>query len=228
MSFWTGAKAAWGEVYTVAREIFASEAGRRMFERTVVRKLEEDPRPDVMRVIRRLYELGDETGNDEYKVAGRRLQDLLDRAERTSEPDLENNVVLALGHVLPRDKDGQLDEEEAILTYRWIAQFSYPEFAVFVRGMTHDPFAQYFREYILRRGPRAFRQLFDQIRGLARQGFEALETSIAQAHGVANIQEAAQQVAQWTAAVQARTRRPISKWNVPERIMRRVDRWLDI
>lgn len=57
---------------------------------------------------------------------------------------------------------------------------------------------------------------------------DALGRKIAELHGVANIQEAVQQVQQWTTNANASARRPVARWNIPERIMRRIDRWLDI
>lgn len=57
---------------------------------------------------------------------------------------------------------------------------------------------------------------------------DALGRKIAQLHGVANIQEAVQQVQQWTTAAKASARRPIAKWNIPRKALEGVFKWLDI
>jgi len=108
-------------------------------------KRNKNPRPDVVRTIEALKRAGKP---EKAKIIMRRLE----RAATEKIPDFENDVVVALGEILPCDKDGNIIEQSAVQIYEWIADLSEESFSTFVYAMKHDPIWQMVKYSLSRYG----------------------------------------------------------------------------
>ena len=96
-----------------------------------------NPRPDFLAAVRKLYY------TDRAKAD--KIRDRLDTATRTSKPDLEDNVVKAIGRLLPYELRGDklvLKEDEAQQVLAWVADLDDTWFAAIIFAMTDDKIAQ--------------------------------------------------------------------------------------
>ena len=131
------------EIWTFGREVAAGRVGDEWLKYTK-KVIDEDPRCDIMETIRRL----EGVNPAKAKVLFIRL----DRAAKTQKPDLENNVMVAMGHLLPRDKDGVVKLDEAVEVFEWLAEKDDAHFAVGVEAMKHDPIIQMVRYWVGKKG----------------------------------------------------------------------------
>lgn len=120
------------------------EAVGKMAVEHVRTEMEHNPRPEVMEVLQKLEE------RDQSLAA--RIMARLDHAQKTGEPELENHVISALGHMISHDKERNIKMNEALDIYTWVAGLDDKRFAVFVGAMKHDPIAQYLRFWIGQKG----------------------------------------------------------------------------
>lgn len=107
----------------------------------------ENYRRDVNDVLRQL----DAADHNAFRV----LDAWIDTALRTGTPDIEDNVIRALGNALPRDAAGKVNMPEAVQLFRWLVSRRADGFARFVAVMKHDWTAQHIR--------RAGRQVVDFV-----------------------------------------------------------------
>lgn len=119
--------------------------------------IEEDPRKEVVETILRLKK----NNPSAAEVIMRRLE----TAAKTGKPDIENNVVRALGRMLPKNASGNVDFTEAERVFgEDVATLDDREFAVVVDALKHDALAQYIQEKILKRGGEGLRKFVNTIK----------------------------------------------------------------
>lgn len=134
-----GLRKAATELWTFTREVAAGKVGDWAFEH-VKRTIADDPRNEVMNTVRRVDEIDN--------VRGKKLWDWLELAEASNWPDLENNVLRSLGHLLPRDDTGKVNRDEAVEVFRWVADLTDDQYKVLIAAMKHDPIAQQIKYWI--------------------------------------------------------------------------------
>lgn len=126
------------------RQIFAHELVRGGLDRALKRVQEllaEDPRKDVVTTLFALEAVNSEAG----KYFWRRLE----WAALHAQPDYENEVVRALGRLLPRKADGSVDRATAIERFEHIARTCDDnKFATLVNAMKHDPATQVAHQFL--------------------------------------------------------------------------------
>lgn len=159
------------EVWTFAREAGAAKFGEAVFKHTE-EVLHEDPRKEMMEGIRRLEKVPGKAG----KAA--RLFARLDWAARTNQPDFENNVMLALGHLLPRDREKNVRWQEAVEILEWVADKDDASFAVIVEAMKHDPIAHMVHYLIDKYGLPGLKQASGYVFEAAKIGSEAAKNGL--------------------------------------------------
>ena len=96
-----------------------------------------NPRAEAMRIIHKMEPLDRD-----------RLLHKIGEVDETSDPVFENDLAVGLGEVIPRGKDGKLDEQAAKDFYEWVANLNDDQFSVFANFMVHNPLAQRFRYYL--------------------------------------------------------------------------------
>lgn len=157
------------EVWTFAREAGAAKVGEVVFKHTE-EVFREDPRQAVMDTLRRLEKVQPE------KAA--KLYVRLDWAAKTNEPDFENNVMLALGHLLPRNKDKDVRWQEAVEVLEWVADMDDATFAVTVEAMKHDPIAHMARYLVNKKGVPALKYGMAYVWEAAKAGSEVVKNGL--------------------------------------------------
>lgn len=164
-----GAETMFREIWTFAREAGAAKFGEVVFKHTE-EVLREDYRQIVMEGIRRLEKVHPE------KAA--KLYVRLDWAAKTDKPDFENNVMLALGHLLPRNKEKDVRWREAVEVLEWVAGMDDASFAVMVEAMKHDPIAHMARYLVNKKGVPALKYAMAYVREAAKAGSEAAKNGL--------------------------------------------------
>lgn len=159
------------EVWTFAREAGAAKFGEVVFKHTE-ELLHENPRKEVMEGIRRLKEVPGKAG----KAA--KLFVRLDWAAKTNQPDFENNVMLALGHLLPRDREKDVEWPEAVEVLEWVADMDDTSFAVIVEAMKHDPIAHMVHYLINKYGLSGLKQAAGYVFEATKAGSEAVKNGL--------------------------------------------------
>lgn len=111
------------------RDLFGDRMKEKMKER-----VNADYRGEVMTVIAEM------TGRAEAKVKSSAavLIERLKVAKATAVPDIEDNVMYALGHVIPYGANDKMELEQAIRIFTAIGGWSPDDFAVFVAGMMDE------------------------------------------------------------------------------------------
>lgn len=163
---------------TMLREVwtFAREAGAAKFGEVVLKHTEEvlrkDPRQEVMEGIRRLQKVPGKS------VKAVRLFTHLDWAAKTDKPDFENNVMLALGNLLPRDPEKNVRWPEAVEVLEWAADMDDASFAVMVEAMKHDPVAHMVRYLINKYGLPGLKQAAGYVLEATKAGSGAVRNGL--------------------------------------------------
>jgi hypothetical protein len=130
-------------------------------------KRKKNPRPDVVKTILALKD----TKPEKAKI----LMDRLEEASKSAKPDFENELVLALGGVIPYNEEGKnIKEDVAIQIYEEIADLSPEEFAVFVYIMKHDPIWQMVKYFLQRYGLGGLKSLAGFLLEAGEYGYQEL------------------------------------------------------
>lgn len=197
---------------TVLREVwtFAREAGAAKFGEVVLKHTEEvlrkDPRQEVMEGIRCLEKVPGKA------VKAARLFTRLDWAAKTDEPDFENNVMLALGNLLPRDREKNVKGQEAVEVLEWAADMDDASFAVMVEAMKHDPVAHMVRYLINKKGLPGLKQAAGYVFEATKAGSGAVK------NGVKNsLKTAVEKLPEFN----ARTDEAILRWRASQKWIKR-------
>ena len=100
----------------------------------------------------------------------------LKHAEKTGEPVPENDIIKAIGRLLPRDKeDGKVDDGGAVEVLDQIAEMPDESFAALMSAMQHNVIAQKAELFVQRYGVRTFTTTFNFLDAAADEFATALQ-----------------------------------------------------
>lgn len=155
----------------------------------VEKKIDYNPRDDVMWVISELQT----DQNPTAQVAGDNIFGRLQVALSRHWPDIENNVVVSLGTIIPRE-NGKIKMDEAKRVFRWIAGMNDPQFEVLIAALKHDPVKQLFVYWVCEKGYEGAKQVFDFVFTVVKMGIadarQFVERKLSEFLGFQNIAEA--------------------------------------